>query len=106
MYKRQVKEAAYENLTEILDKFGHRKEVILLGDFNQWTESGKNRKIIGRYGHRKLNDKGERLIETCSQYSLRIQNGFFKHKSTHKYTWVRGQSKSIIDCHNKTANKN
>ena len=68
--KDEVKEAGYENFTEMLDKVGHRKEIILLGDFNAWTGSDNNSKIIGRYGDHKLNDNGERLIETCRQYSF------------------------------------
>ena len=35
----------------------------------------------------------------CQQHSLRIQNGFYKHKDIHKYTWTQPtlQRKSIID---------
>ena len=46
-----------------------------------------------------INDNGERLIDLCTQTSLKIWNGFFNHKNIHKYTWEQHTKnlKSIID---------
>lgn len=41
-----------------------------------------------------LNKKGERLIEICLKYSLRINNTFYEHKNT----WTNsGWRSSLID---------
>jgi len=39
------------------------------------------------------------LIDVCEQNSLKILNGYFKHKKIHQYTWQQDtlQLKSIID---------
>ncbi|KAF2903382.1 hypothetical protein ILUMI_02805 [Ignelater luminosus] len=54
---------------------------------------------VGPYREQDVNDNGERLIEICQQYSLRIQNGFYKHKDFDNYTWTQLilQRKSKID---------
>ena len=48
-----------------------------------------------------VNNNGERLIELCTQTSLKIWNGFFNHKNiyTYTYTWEQHTKnlKTIID---------
>lgn len=94
-----IKDQHDEQLCHLLDSISNRKEILLLGDLNGHVGCRKNDKIIGPYGDKDVNDNGERLIELCHQYSLRVQNGFFKHKDIHKYTWTQPtlQRKSIID---------
>jgi len=54
----------------------------------------KNRKktgdmVVGNFGEDMVNDKGERLIELCTQTSLKIWNGFFNHKNIHESSTQR-----------------
>ena len=93
-----VKDEHQQELTKILDNLGNRKEVIILGDFNARTGSQYGDVVVGPYGEEIVNDNGLRLIEMCQQYEFKIQNGFYQHKSIHKYTWIQPKRKlqSII----------
>ena len=73
----------YELLEEIISQIGQTREVIILGDLNARTGTRTNDKIIGPYGENTTNENGNRLIEMCRQNSLRILNGYFKHKEIH-----------------------
>jgi len=55
--------------------------------------------VVGNFGEDMVNDNGERLIELCTQTSLKIWNGFFNHTNIHKYTWEQHTKnlKTIID---------
>jgi hypothetical protein len=44
-----------------------------------------------------LNKNGQALSDFVSFNELKITNTFFRHKDIHKYTWHRGNSKTLID---------
>ncbi|KAF2883414.1 hypothetical protein ILUMI_22763 [Ignelater luminosus] len=94
-----VKDDHDDNLNQLVDTIGSRKEIIILGDFNAHVGSKTNDPVVGPYGENDLNDNCSRLIEICCQHSLQIKNGFFKHKDIHKFTSIQStlQRKSIID---------
>ena len=54
---------------------------------------------MGPFGEEVMNDNGDKLIDVCEQNSLKILNGYFKHKRIHQYTWHQDtlELKSIID---------
>ena len=54
---------------------------------------------MGPFGEEVINDKGDKLIDIYEQNSLRILNGYFKHKRIHLYTWHQDTKdlRSIID---------
>lgn len=89
--------AFFNQLTSVLDGIANRKDVFLLGDFNGRVGRQVQNDVVGRYGEETVNDNGKRLIEVCMQYGLKIWNGFFKHKDIHKFTWIRGTRRTIID---------
>ena len=95
----EEKDDFYSNLSQVLDNTRRRSEVLLMGDFNAWTGSEVGSNIIGRYGEDRVNVNGELLLETCNVYDLKILNGFYEHKSIHKYTWTQNTRglRSIID---------
>lgn len=86
-------------VTQLLDRIGRRKELILLGDFNAHTGSSVYNDVVGPYGEQTLNNNGSRLVEICQQNLLKILNGFYQHKAIHKFTCIQPtlQLKSIID---------
>ncbi|XP_045466785.1 craniofacial development protein 2-like [Harmonia axyridis] len=92
------KEAFYEDLQKVLDRIPRMEEVILLGDFNARVGNGVIGGLKNRFNEETINENGERLIQTCAQNELRVNNTFFPHKSQHKFTFEnsRGQ-KSVID---------
>ncbi|KAF2880808.1 hypothetical protein ILUMI_25365 [Ignelater luminosus] len=75
------------DMTELLEKISNRKEIIMIGDLNARTGWRVDDPIVGLYGENTLNKNEERLIELCQQNSLKMLNGWFKHKQIHQYTW-------------------
>ena len=61
---------------------GTTREIILLGDFNGHTSTKENNKVVGLYGETRINGNGERLIDLCERYNLRITSGYFKQNDT------------------------
>jgi hypothetical protein len=54
---------------------------------------------VGPFGEEIINDNGDKLIDICEQNSLKILNGYSKHKRVHQYTWHQDTQEiiSIID---------
>lgn len=94
-----IKDLFFEELQLALENIGDNREIILMGDFNARTGSRRGDKVIGQFGEVNVNNNGDRLADFCTQNTLKIENGFFKHKDIHKYTWIQHtrQRKSIID---------
>jgi len=95
----EIKDEFYADLTMLLANINNRKEIVLLGDLNARVGKREEDSTVGRWGEDTLNNSGERLLDLCKSVSLRIMNGFFKHKEIHKYTWCQPTRKlrSIID---------
>jgi hypothetical protein len=54
---------------------------------------------VDPFGEELINNNGNKLIDICEQNSLKILNGYFKHKRIHQYTWQQDtqELRSIID---------
>lgn len=61
------------------DKIDSKAEenVIIPDDWNATVGEEKQGYISGSYSLRNRNDRGERLIEFCTQYKLKMANTFF-----------------------------
>lgn len=94
-----TKDQFYEKLTQVLASINKRKETLILGDLNARTGKSQKSEVVGQHGEDTKNDSGQRLIDLCTNFSLKIMNGFFPHKSIHKYTWCQPTKnlQSIID---------
>ena len=86
----ELREEFYETIESIIDKTPKRDAIILAGDFNAKTGSGWNefRENIGKYGKGLMNSSGRRLLEMCKKNNLYITNTTFKHKKSHRTTWL------------------
>jgi hypothetical protein len=62
--------------------FGFGRQLILMGDMNGRTGRKTGDTVVGNFGEDMVNDNGGRLIELCTQTSLKIWNGVFNHKNT------------------------
>ena len=71
-----VKDERFANLNEEIVKSGSRRPLILLGDMNGRTERKTGDTVVGNFGEDRVNDNGERLIEVCTQTSLKLWNEF------------------------------
>jgi hypothetical protein len=97
--KTTVKDEFFANLNEEIINSGSGRQLTLMGDMNGRTRRKTGDTVVGNFGEDTVNDNVERLMELCTQTSLKIWNGFFNHKNIHKYTWEQHTKnlKTIID---------
>lgn len=93
------KDLFFYKLNNEIAKLGNTRKIIILGGLNSRTDRKKDNKIVGQFGEDQSNDNENRLIEMCEQNDLKILNGYFQHRSIHKFTWTQTTKniKSIID---------
>ncbi len=53
--------------------------------------------VIGKYGVEGVNENGQYLVDICAERGFFLSNTFFQHKMIHRYTWARGNERSMID---------
>ena len=94
-----AKKDFFGKLNEVIVEIRNSREVLIAGDFSSRTGKKINNLVVGPYGEEVINDNGDKLIDICEQHSLKILNGYFKHKRTHQYTWHQDtqELRSIID---------
>ena len=84
-------------LKEITSTIPQKQDLYIGADFNARvgrTKQGDDEwnRILGNFGHRKLNDNGLYLLEYCTQNDLRICTSFFKH--CYYGTWQNPRTKA------------
>lgn len=86
-YSDEDMEQWYERVEETMEVIKSDEYLIIMGDFN--AKVGRNRQdnISGQYGLGKRNERGDRLINFCTEHNLMITNTWFKHSSRKLYTW-------------------
>ena len=94
-------EELYDNLQQQLDEVDKNNMLLLMGDWNAKVRTNREtwHGTIGWHGYGDMNERGERLLEFCSENQLCITNTYFQHKPSHKWTWSHpnGRSKNMID---------
>lgn len=70
-----------------LDKY-HR--LIIMGDFNSQIGARQleEENIIGPYYYGTRNERGQRLVQFCQKFSLKIINSWFKKRKNRMWTWL------------------
>ena len=88
----EMREKFYSELESILRKFKERHIVFLCGDFN--AKIGKQKhddiyhEVCGSYGKGKPNTNGDSLLNFAKANKLVITNTYFKHRVSHRTTWI------------------
>ncbi len=54
-------------------------------------------RVVGKYGVEGVNENGQYFVDTCAERGLLCSNTFLQHKMIHRYTWARGDERSLID---------
>ncbi|XP_065355591.1 uncharacterized protein LOC135950029 [Calliphora vicina] len=85
-----IKSQFYSELDKVLSKTPKGDILICMGDFN--AKVGKDKTsyehAMGKHGVDTRNVNGELFLETCSRHGLVVGGTLFKHKLSHKTTWV------------------
>ncbi|XP_073839020.1 uncharacterized protein [Musca autumnalis] len=85
-----IKTKFYSELDKVLSKTPKGDILICMGDFN--SKVGKDnttyKHCMGKHGIGVRNENGELLLETCSRHGLIVGGTCFKHKRSHKTTWI------------------
>ena len=91
----EAKEEFYSDLRETIKRVPTDDRLIPIGDFNArvGSDTEKWKGVLGSHAVGKCNANGELLLALSSQYNLVITNTLFKHKDTHKKTWIHPRSK-------------
>jgi hypothetical protein len=91
----------YVKLNQVLKDIPYADKIIVLGDFN--ARVGQDcvtwKGVLGGFGTGRVNANGERLLNLCNEHQLVITNSCFKHKQSHKNSWMhpRSQHWHLID---------
>lgn len=88
-------ELFYEQVGEALSYTKKRDINIIMGDFNAKVGGVSTNKVVGRFGLGERNDRGDRLIQFCTDNDLVVHNTWFQLPKRRLYTW-----KSPQDGHN------
>ena len=67
--------------------------LVIAGDFNakigQWEElRDAATESLGKYSRGRRNKNGQRLVEFCEENGLVVTNSLFRHRASHRTTWV------------------
>ena len=85
----------YQQLDSTLKTVPKEDKIMLLGDFN--ARVGQDDEIwngvLGKFGTGRSNSNGELLLSICTEHQLVITNTCFKHKASHKNSWMHPRSK-------------
>ncbi len=87
----------WEDLGQLLKKSENVRRIFVLGDMNTGVGSPEIGGVIGEYGVEGVNENGQYLVGICAERGLFLSNTFFQHKMIHRYTWARGDERSLID---------
>ncbi len=66
-------------------------------DMNARVRGREIRGVGGGYGVEGVNENGQHRVDICAKRRLFLSNTFFQHKMIHRYTWARGDARSLID---------
>ena len=80
---------AWETLENVLSEIPQNHVKILMGDFNaQLGKERKFRKTIGNFpAHKWTNQNGQRFVEICKTFNLKIMSTHFKKAPSKQKTW-------------------
>ncbi len=85
------------DLGQLLKKFENVRRVFLLGDMIARVGSTEIGGVVGKYGVDGVNENEQYLVDICAERGLFLLNTSFQHKMIHRYTWGRGNDRSLID---------
>ena len=80
-------EAFHEKVQSVIDQTSSGYSLYIIGDWNAKVGKYISNGIIGNFGLRERNGRGDQFVEFCGRADLRIMNTFFKLHPRRLYTW-------------------
>lgn len=77
----------YEQINDLIEAEKDNDYLVLMGDWNAVIGEGEQGREIGKYGHGKRNERGEKLVEFCRAKKLMATNTWFEQENRRRYTW-------------------
>lgn len=88
---REVKEAFFQELENVISLVPSKEKYVLLGDFNARVGSRESNEqcigVRGPHGYGVANDAGRELLSFLSSHQATVCNTWFEKKDIHKQTW-------------------
>jgi exonuclease III len=80
-------EELYSQIEEMIRREEKDSCIVLMRDMNAVVGEGKKDKIVGNFGYRIRNDRGDMLVKFGRENKLIITNTWFKNHLRRRYTW-------------------
>ena len=77
----------YEEVNLAREQCKEHECIMVIGDFNAKVGQGKVEDIVGPHGLGKRNDRGDKLVNWCSEKRQAVMNTWFSHHPRHLWTW-------------------
>jgi len=92
-------EQFYEDLDNTLKQLKSSDIKIVMGDFNAKVGQERISNVVGPYGIGVMNERGERLVEWCTENNFTVMNTWFDNHPRRKWTWKSpdGRTRNQID---------
>lgn len=96
-------ETFYNLLSSTIQQVPRREMLLVMGDFNAKIGSTYNddhlRTVVGNFGTGERNERGEMLLDFCTENELFVANSNFQHHVRRLYTWQspNGHTRNQID---------
>lgn len=92
-------EQFYDQITSLLSMTKRGEVTIVLGDWNAKVGKEQHEHVVGKFGLGEKNERGERLIQFCTEQNMFITNTFFQLPARRLYTWESpsGMARNQID---------
>ena len=90
-----TKDKFYDELNAAIKQIPQQEQLFVLGDFNARVGADRTSwpSCLGKHGIGKMNENGQRLLETCSFHNLCVTNTFFNTKLHHRVSWMHPRTK-------------
>lgn len=79
----------YEEIEDVVQYIKGEENLIVMGDWNAVVGRGREGQTIGPFGLGERNERGNRLVEFCTEHNLVVTNTWFKNHERRLYTWMR-----------------
>jgi len=96
--KRETREKFYEELQTVVDSIKAQDKIIIMGDLNARIGNEPLGGTTQRFNEETVNDSGDMLKMICALNKMRINNTFFDHDISYKYTWKNTKAATCDHC--------